>query len=57
MKNKNFYFGRDEFYNSVIIENDNNLVGKIENVKIKDYNQNTLFGEIISQTKRREFAA
>ena len=57
MKNKNFYFGRDEFYNSVIVESDNNPVGKIENVKIKDYNQNTLFGEIISQTKRREFAA
>ena len=57
MKNKNFYFGRDEFYNSVIVESDDNPVGKIENVKIKDYNQNTLFGEIISQTKRREFAA
>ena len=57
MKNKNFYFGRDEFYNSVIVENDDNLVGQIENVKIKDYNQNTLFGEIISQTKKREFAA
>ena len=56
MKNKNFYFG-DEFYNSVIVESDDNPVGKIENVKIKDYNQNTLFGEIISQTKRREFAA
>ncbi len=47
MKNGNKYFGRDELFNSVIVESNENLVGKVKNVKIFNGNQNTLFGEIV----------
>ena len=47
MKTGNKYFGRDEYFNSVIVESDNDLTGKIKNVKILKGNQNTLFGEIV----------
>ncbi len=40
----NEYFGRDEFYNSVIVKSKKNLIGAIKDVKIKECNQNTLFG-------------
>ena len=53
----NKYFGRDEYFNSVIVQSNENLVGNINNVKIKSCNQNTLFGEIASQDKTREYAA
>ena len=33
-KNENKYFGRDEYFNSVIVKNKTNLIGKIKNVKI-----------------------
>ena len=45
MKNSNKYFGRDEYFNSVIVESNNDLTGKIINIKIVKGNQNTLFGE------------
>ena len=48
IKNENRYFGRDEYFNSVIVESNSDLTGKIKNVKILKSNQNTLFGEIIS---------
>jgi len=48
MKNSNKYFGRDEYFNSVIVESNNDLTGKIINIKIVKGNQNTLFGEPIS---------
>ena len=47
MKNENKYFGRDEYFNSVIVESNKDLTGIIKNVKILKGNQNTLFGEII----------
>ena len=47
MKNGNKYFGRDEYFNSVIVKSNDNLTGKIKNVKILKVNQNTLFGEIV----------
>ena len=56
-KNKMGYFGRDEYFNSVIVNSDENLVGKIKKVKINQCNQNTLFGEILSNTNQKEFAA
>ena len=34
MKNGNRYFGRDEYFNSVIVESINDLAGKIKKVKI-----------------------
>jgi tRNA-2-methylthio-N6-dimethylallyladenosine synthase len=42
------YFGRDEYLNSFIVESDTNIVGKILDVKIVDFNHNTLFGDIIN---------
>ena len=47
MKNGNKYFGRDEYFNSVIVKSNIDLTGKIKNVKILKGNQNTLFGEIV----------
>ena len=47
IKDKNSYFGRDEYYNPIIVKSDKNLIGKTELVKIKNYNLNTLFGETL----------
>ena len=41
------YFGRDEYSNSVIVQSNLELSGKIINTKITDFNHNTLFGEVI----------
>ena len=35
MNEPNKYFGRDEYSNSVVVESENNLVGKIIEIKIK----------------------
>ena len=56
-KNENEYFGRDEYFNSVIVKSGNNLIGKIENVKILEINQNTLFGKVISNFDQKNHAA
>ena len=55
--NKNQFFGRDEFSNSVIVKSEDDLQGKINEVTIIDVNQNTLFGEINTKIKEKEFAA
>ena len=57
MNEPNKYFGRDEYSNSVVVESENNLVGKIVEIKIKRVNNQTLFGKTISGKKEREFAA
>ena len=57
MKEPNKYFGRDEYSNSVVVESEENLVGKIVEVKINNVNNQTLFGKKISIKKEREFAA
>ena len=54
--NKDQFFGRDEYFNSVIVKSKENLKGKIQQVKIIDVNQNTLFGEFTSES-RKVFAA
>ena len=54
---KNEYFGRDEFSNSVIVESKTNLKGKIKEVKIIGGNQNKLYGEVYQKTEEKEFAA
>ena len=51
------YFGRDEYFNSVIVNSNENLAGKIRNVKIDSCNQNTLFAEVILEDKPKEYAA
>mgnify|MGYP003949981755 CR=1 FL=1 len=56
-KDENKYFGRDEHFNSVIVESNENLTGKIKNIKITQLNQNTLFGEFCSKIIQKEFAA
>ncbi len=45
-KNEGEYFGRDKYANAVIVKNDQDLTGKIFDVKVTNFNQNTLFGEI-----------
>ena len=57
MKIGNRFFGRDEFFNSVIVESDDNLSGKIKYVKILKGNQNTLFGEVVSNFNQNNHAA
>jgi tRNA-2-methylthio-N6-dimethylallyladenosine synthase len=57
MKSGKRYFGRDEHYNSVIVESNNDLTGKLKNVKILKGNQNTLFGEISSIINQTNYAA
>ena len=49
IKNENKYFGRDEYFNSVIVQSDNNLSGKIINVKILKSNQKYIVGKIYFQ--------
>ena len=40
------YFGRDKHANAVMAQSSQDLTGKIFDVKITNFNQNTLFGEI-----------
>ena len=56
-KNQDKYFGRDEYFNSVIVKSNENLIGEIKHVKILEVNQNTLFGEIISNSNQKNYAA
>ena len=57
MKSGNMYFGRDEYFKSVIVESNKDLTGSIKNVKILKGNQNTLFGEIVSNVDQTNYAA
>ena len=57
-KNEDTYFGRDEYFNAVIVNSKQNLIGQTEIIKIKKHNHNTLFGEIISEVnKEKDYAA
>ena len=53
----NNYFGRDEYYNSVIVSSNENLIGKIKKIKILEINNNTMFGNISFDDKQEDFAA
>ena len=55
--NKDEYFGRDEFSNSVIVKTKENLVGKLRNIKILTGNQNSLKGEINLNAENEVYAA
>ena len=46
---QNKLFGRNIYLNPVIFDGSETIVGKIVKVNIKDYNQNTLFGELIEK--------
>ena len=56
-KNENEYFGRDEYFNSVIVKSETNLIGKINNIKVLEINQNTLFGKVVSNFNQKNYAA
>ena len=56
-KKEDKYFGRDEYFNSVIVQNKEDLVGKIKNIKIVNVNHNTLYGEVISDLSKKNYAA
>ena len=57
INNESKYFGRDEFLNSVIVNSNENLIGEIKKVKIISGNQNTLYGEVISNIDQNNYAA
>ena len=44
---KDKYFGRDEFQNSVIIKSKKDLIGLEKNIIVKEFSQQTIFGELI----------
>ena len=56
-KNGKSFFGRDEHFNAVIVESNENLIGKIKSVKILKGNHNTLHGVIVSNLNRTNYAA
>ena len=43
---KDKYFGRDEFQNSVIVNSQKNLIGLEKNIIVKKFSQQTIFGEL-----------
>ena len=57
VKNENLYFGRDEHHNSVIVKSEIDLVGKINDVEINNFNRNTLFGDIILINNKKKVIA
>jgi len=50
---KNKAFGRSEYMTSVIFNGKKNDIGKIVQVRIKDSNRNTLFGEVITNSDQK----
>ncbi len=57
MKSGSRYFGRDEHFNSVIVESNKDLTGEIKDIKILRGNQNTLYGELASTKDQTNCAA
>ncbi len=51
IKHQKKYFGRNEYFNSVIIDGDKEDIGKIVKVNVENSNQNTLFGKIMNKMK------
>ena len=51
------FLGRDEHFNSVVVESNEDMKGKIENIRVSKINKNTLFGELLKKTKKKDFAA
>ena len=56
LNKQNKYFGRDKFLNSVIVESEQDLTGQLLEVKINNFNHNSLFGVVLSN-KKINFAA
>ena len=53
MDDKSKLFARSEYMTSVLFSGSDDLIGKVVKVKIKNSNQNTLFGEAIEQTNQK----
>ena len=53
MEDKSKLFGRSEHMTPVLFSGSNNLIGKVVKVKIKNSNQNTLFGELQAQSNQK----
>jgi len=51
IKDQNKYFGRNEYFNSVIFSSSGNDIGKTVKVNIENSNQNTLFGRVKNKMK------
>ena len=51
ISDQNKYFGRNEYFNSVIFEAEKKDIGKIVKVNVENSNKNTLFGKIRSKMK------
>ena len=51
IKDQEKYFGRNEYFNPVIIDGNKKDIGKIVKVNIENSNQNTLFGKIMNKMK------
>ena len=51
ISDQNKYFGRNEYFNSVIFEAEKKDIGKIVKVNVENSNKNTLFGKIINKMK------
>ena len=48
IKEKNKYFGRDEYQNPVIVNSKKNIIGCEKKVIIKKFSQHTVYGELIN---------
>ena len=48
IKEKNKYFGRDEYHNPVIVYSKKNIIGQEKRVLIKKTSQHTIYGELIN---------
>ena len=51
LKDQKEYFGRNEYLNSVILDADEEDIGKIVKVNVEKSNQNTLFGKVKHRMK------
>ncbi len=51
IKEKDKYFGRDEYQNPVIVYSKKNIIGKEKQVLIKRTSQHTIYGELIDTEK------
>ena len=52
-EDKSKAFGRSEYMTSVIFNGKKNDIGKVVQVRIKDSNRNTLFGEVITNSDQK----
>ena len=50
MKKNQMYFGRNKYFNGVIFNGNDKLVGQTVKIKIDKVNQNNLFGKINSNS-------